>query len=176
MLCVFCAPCSSSNDQPPSKAVKRATVTPSSIAAVRRGKREVCLNSCLDLNGNFRPSSPVAGDFWEETKAQSCHAENRTVLEDVRLSSEQNQHCISEGRRKIWLLTSISFLLESSHSRLYFGSVSEMHRLNWMSQIKVLPLRLWASPVWARRLRFSSSAVSDWASHDFLWDTFKFSI
>lgn len=134
MLCVFCAPCSSSNDQPPSKAVKRATVTPSSIAAVRRGKREVCLNSCLDLNGNFRPSSPVAGDFWEETKAQSCHAENRTVLEDVRLSSEQNQHCISEGRRTIWLLTSISFLLESSHSRLYFGSVSEMHRLNWMNK------------------------------------------
>lgn len=129
MLCVFCAPCSSSNDQPPSKAVKRATVTPSSIAAVRRGKREVCLNSCLDLNGNFRPSSPVAGDFWEETKAQSCHAENRTVLEDVRLSSEQNQHCISEGRRKIWLLTSIS---QFSQSVIF--SVSEMHRLNWMNK------------------------------------------
>ncbi|XP_039478089.1 kinase non-catalytic C-lobe domain-containing protein 1 isoform X2 [Oreochromis aureus] len=93
---VNCSTSTLSNDQPPSKAVKRATVTPPSIAAVRRVKREVCLSSCLDLNGNFRPSSPVAGEFWEETKAQSCHAENRTVLEDVRLSSEQNQHCISE--------------------------------------------------------------------------------
>ncbi|XP_030604694.1 kinase non-catalytic C-lobe domain-containing protein 1 [Archocentrus centrarchus] len=86
----------SSNEQPPSAAVERAALTPPLIAAVRRGKREVCLNSCLDLNGNIHPASAVAGEFWERTEALSCHGENRTVLEDVRLSSEQNQRCISE--------------------------------------------------------------------------------
>ncbi|XP_040905822.1 kinase non-catalytic C-lobe domain-containing protein 1 [Toxotes jaculatrix] len=86
-----------SNEQPPSKDVKRATLTPPLIATVWRGKREVCLHGHLDLNGNIHTSSPAALDSWEETEARSCHGENETALEDLELRSEQSQHCIVQG-------------------------------------------------------------------------------
>ncbi|GLD56043.1 protein very KIND, partial [Lates japonicus] len=86
-----------SNEQPPSKAVKRAALTPPLIATVWREKREVCVHGHLDLNGNIHTSSPAAVDSWEETETPSCHGENETAHEDFELRSEQSQHCISQG-------------------------------------------------------------------------------
>ncbi|XP_023140663.2 kinase non-catalytic C-lobe domain-containing protein 1 isoform X1 [Amphiprion ocellaris] len=86
-----------SNEQPPSKDVKRAALTPPLIAAVWRGKREICLHSCLDLNGNIHTSSPVVVDSWEGTEGRPCHGENEPSLEDVELRSEQSQHRICQG-------------------------------------------------------------------------------
>ncbi|XP_049456511.1 kinase non-catalytic C-lobe domain-containing protein 1 isoform X1 [Epinephelus fuscoguttatus] len=86
-----------SNEQPPSKAVKRAAFTPPLIAAVWGGKREVCLHKCLDLNGNIHTTSPAAVDSWEGTEAQSCHGENEAALEGFALRSEESQRCIFQG-------------------------------------------------------------------------------
>ncbi|XP_045926016.1 kinase non-catalytic C-lobe domain-containing protein 1 isoform X1 [Micropterus dolomieu] len=86
-----------SNEQPPSKAVKRAALTPPVIATVWGGKKEVCLHGCLDLNGNIHMSSPAAVDSWEESEARSCHGENEAVLEDFELRLENSQHCIYQG-------------------------------------------------------------------------------
>uniref|UniRef100_A0A8C4ESM3 Kinase non-catalytic C-lobe domain containing 1 n=1 Tax=Dicentrarchus labrax TaxID=13489 RepID=A0A8C4ESM3_DICLA len=86
-----------SNEQPPSKAVKRAALTQPLIASVWGGKREVCLHDCLDLNGNIHTSSPAAVDSWEATEAQSCHRENEATLEDFELRTEESQHCIHQG-------------------------------------------------------------------------------
>lgn len=101
-LCVSslsqCASCSGSNEQPPSKAVKRAAFTQPSIATVYGGEREVRLHACFDLNGNIRMPGHTAGDSWEGTEAQSCHGENEAALEDLELRSQENQHCISQGR------------------------------------------------------------------------------
>ncbi|XP_069545996.1 kinase non-catalytic C-lobe domain-containing protein 1 isoform X1 [Brachyistius frenatus] len=86
-----------SNEQPSSKAVEKAALTPPSIATAWRGKREVCLHGCLDLNGNLHTSGPVAVDSWEGTEARCHHGDNGTGLEDVELRSEQRKHSISEG-------------------------------------------------------------------------------
>ncbi|XP_047459564.1 kinase non-catalytic C-lobe domain-containing protein 1 [Mugil cephalus] len=88
-----------SNEEPPSKAVERAALTPPLIAAaVWRGKRELCLHGCLDLNGNIHQSSPVALDSWEATEARSCREENEgDVLEDAELRSGQSRNCNSQG-------------------------------------------------------------------------------
>ncbi|XP_076599150.1 kinase non-catalytic C-lobe domain-containing protein 1 isoform X1 [Chaetodon auriga] len=87
-----------SNEQPPSKAVKRAVLTQPLIATVWAGKREVCLHGCLDLNGNIHTSSSAAAvDSWEGSEAQSCHGENEAALEDFELRSEESQHCICQG-------------------------------------------------------------------------------
>uniref|UniRef100_A0A7N6A0M2 Kinase non-catalytic C-lobe domain containing 1 n=2 Tax=Anabas testudineus TaxID=64144 RepID=A0A7N6A0M2_ANATE len=91
------APCSRSNEQPPSKAVKRATLTPPLTATAWRGKREDSLHGHLDLNGNIHMSSPAAVDSWEETEAQSCPGEDEAAFEDLELGSEQSQHCMSQG-------------------------------------------------------------------------------
>ncbi|XP_058507585.1 kinase non-catalytic C-lobe domain-containing protein 1 [Solea solea] len=86
------------NDQPPpSKAVKGVALTSPLIASVWREKREVCLQSRLDLNGNVRTSIPASVDSWGETKAQSCHEENKSALAEDELRSEQSQHGISQG-------------------------------------------------------------------------------
>lgn len=103
-MCVFsislCAPCSGSNEQPPSKAVKRAANTPPLTATAWREKREVCLHGRLDLNGNIHTAGPAAVDSWEGTKAGSCHGENEAALEDLDIRSEESKHCICQGRRK----------------------------------------------------------------------------
>ncbi|XP_023281710.1 protein very KIND [Seriola lalandi dorsalis] len=84
-----------SDEQPSSKAVKRAALTPPLIATVWRGKGEVCLHGHLDLNGNIHTSSPAAVDSWEETEARPC--QNETAPEDFELRSERSQHSVSEG-------------------------------------------------------------------------------
>ncbi|XP_035029032.2 kinase non-catalytic C-lobe domain-containing protein 1 [Hippoglossus stenolepis] len=86
-----------SNEHPPSKAVKRAARTPPLIAAVLRGKTEVCLHGHLDLNGNINTSGPATMDSMEEAEARSCHEENESALGDVEVRSEQSQQCISQG-------------------------------------------------------------------------------
>lgn len=96
----LCAPCSASNEQPPSKAVKRAAHTPPLIATAWRGKREVCLHGCLDLNGNIHTASCAAADTWEGSKARSCDGENEAALEEFDLGSEESENCICEGKRK----------------------------------------------------------------------------
>ncbi|XP_053189054.1 kinase non-catalytic C-lobe domain-containing protein 1 [Scomber japonicus] len=93
-------PCSASNEQPPSKAVKRAANTPPLIATAWRGKREVCLHGCLDLNGNIHTASCAAADTWEGSKARSCDGENEAALEEFDLGSEESENCICEGKRK----------------------------------------------------------------------------
>ncbi|XP_036980420.1 kinase non-catalytic C-lobe domain-containing protein 1 isoform X1 [Acanthopagrus latus] len=88
-----------SNEQPPSKAVKRAALTQPLIATVWGGKREVCLHGCLDLNGNIHTSSPAAAvDSWEGTEAQYRHGENAAALEAFELRSEESQHGLCQGR------------------------------------------------------------------------------
>ncbi|KAE8280313.1 hypothetical protein D5F01_LYC20872 [Larimichthys crocea] len=87
-----------SNEQTPSKAVKRATLTQPLIATVWGEKREVCLHGCLDLNGNIHTSSPAAVDPWKGTEAQSCCGKNETALEDFELRSEESQHRLCQGR------------------------------------------------------------------------------
>ncbi|XP_071337393.1 kinase non-catalytic C-lobe domain-containing protein 1 [Trachinotus anak] len=86
-----------SDEQPSSKAVKRAALTPPLVKTVWREKGEVCLHSHLDLNGNIHTSSAAAVDSWEETEARPCHGENETAEEDFELRSEQSQQSISEG-------------------------------------------------------------------------------
>lgn len=112
--CVHCVcflspstPCSESNEQPPSKAVKRATLTPPLTATAWRGKREDRLHGHLDVNGNIHMSSPAAVDSSGGTEAQNSHGEDETALEDLELRSEQSQHCISQGRRKTWMISSV---------------------------------------------------------------------
>ncbi|XP_042358394.1 kinase non-catalytic C-lobe domain-containing protein 1 [Plectropomus leopardus] len=85
------------NEQLPSKAVKRAAFTPPVTAAVWGEKREVCFDGCLDLNGNIHTSGPAAVDSWEGTEAQSCRGENEAALEDFELRSEDSQRCIYQG-------------------------------------------------------------------------------
>ncbi|XP_041803887.1 kinase non-catalytic C-lobe domain-containing protein 1 [Chelmon rostratus] len=87
-----------SNEQPPSKAVKRAVLTQPLIATAWAGKREVCLHGCLDLNGNIHTSSPAAAvDCWGGSEARSCRGENEAALEDFELRSEGSQHCVGQG-------------------------------------------------------------------------------
>ncbi|KAM7408204.1 hypothetical protein PAMA_002073 [Pampus argenteus] len=87
-----------SNEQPPSKeGLKRASNTPPLIATAWRGKRDVCLHGCLDLNGNIHTAGRTAVDSWEGTEAQSCHREDETALDDLDLRSEQRKHCICQG-------------------------------------------------------------------------------
>jgi len=93
--------------------VKRAALTQPFTASVGRGKRQVCPHSCLDLNGNIRTSSPVAGDSWEGAEAHSCHRENAALLEDFELRSEQSQRCTRQGRRLTCTLTSVLVVYSS---------------------------------------------------------------
>ncbi|XP_041644848.1 kinase non-catalytic C-lobe domain-containing protein 1 [Cheilinus undulatus] len=86
-----------SNEQPPSKTVKRAAATPPLITEVWTERREVCLHGCLDLNGNIHTSSLAAVDSLEDVKARSCHEENVTSTEDLKLKSEESQHFICRG-------------------------------------------------------------------------------
>ncbi|XP_074502963.1 kinase non-catalytic C-lobe domain-containing protein 1 isoform X1 [Sebastes fasciatus] len=86
-----------SNEQPPSKAVKRAALTPPLVATVWGGKREVCLHGRLDMNGNIHTSSPVAVDRWEGTEARPPHGENEAASEDFDLRSEESRRCICQG-------------------------------------------------------------------------------
>ncbi|KAM9345440.1 kinase non-catalytic C-lobe domain-containing protein 1 [Symphorus nematophorus] len=86
-----------SNEQPPSKAVKRAALTQPLIATVWRGKREICLHGCLDLNGNIHTSSPAATDSLKGNDARSCHGVNEAALQDFQLKQEESQHCICQG-------------------------------------------------------------------------------
>ncbi|XP_070772308.1 kinase non-catalytic C-lobe domain-containing protein 1 isoform X2 [Enoplosus armatus] len=87
-----------SNEQPPSKAVKRAALTPPLVAAVWGGKRDDCLYGCLDLNGNLHTSSPAAVGSWEGSEAPSCHGEPEAALEDLELRSEESQRSVCQGR------------------------------------------------------------------------------
>ncbi|XP_029962601.1 kinase non-catalytic C-lobe domain-containing protein 1 [Salarias fasciatus] len=80
-----------SNEQPPSKAVQRAAHSPPSIAAVCSRKREICVHSCLDLNGNIHTSSPVTAYPWERAGVQSRRGDPETAAEDEELRSEQIQ-------------------------------------------------------------------------------------
>ncbi|XP_054456765.1 kinase non-catalytic C-lobe domain-containing protein 1 [Anoplopoma fimbria] len=87
-----------SNEQPPSKAVKRAALTPPLVAAVWEGEREVCLQGCLDLNGNIHASSPAAVGRWiEGSEARPCHVREEAAPEDYDLRSEESQRCIFQG-------------------------------------------------------------------------------
>ncbi|KAM6997164.1 kinase non-catalytic C-lobe domain-containing protein 1 [Tautogolabrus adspersus] len=86
-----------SNEQPPSKTVKRASVTPPSIATVCTEKREVFSHGCFDLNGNIHTSGPAAVDSWEGAEARSCRREHVASLEDFKLISEESQDVISRG-------------------------------------------------------------------------------
>ncbi|KAM6916249.1 kinase non-catalytic C-lobe domain-containing protein 1 [Xenentodon cancila] len=83
---------SESNEQMPSKAAKRATLTPP-FPATCTGKTEYCLHGCLDLNGN----RTVAVDSWKRSDVRSCHGESETAPEDVELGSEERQRCDSQG-------------------------------------------------------------------------------
>ncbi|XP_037829653.1 kinase non-catalytic C-lobe domain-containing protein 1 isoform X3 [Kryptolebias marmoratus] len=76
------------NKPSPSKALKRPTLSPSLTASACRGNTEVCLRSCLDLNGNIHTSSVIASDAWGRSEARFCHEENDSVLEDVEIRSE----------------------------------------------------------------------------------------
>nr|XP_020507638.1 kinase non-catalytic C-lobe domain-containing protein 1 isoform X1 [Labrus bergylta] len=86
-----------SNEQPPSKTVKRAAVTPPSIATVRAEKREVFSHGCFDLNGNIHTSGPAEVDPWEGAEARSRRREHEASLEDLNLKSEESQDVISRG-------------------------------------------------------------------------------
>ncbi|XP_067330280.1 kinase non-catalytic C-lobe domain-containing protein 1 isoform X2 [Channa argus] len=92
-------PCSRSNEQPPSEAVKRAALTPTLMSTVcSERKEEDFLHSHLDLNGNVHMSGPASHmDSWEGTKAQSHQGKNEIALEDCELTSNQSQHCVSQG-------------------------------------------------------------------------------
>lgn len=78
------ASCSASNEQPPSKAVKRAEVRQPAA-----GERDVSLHACFDLNGNIHVPGDAAGDVWEEPEA---------AIKDSALKSQEKPHCISQGR------------------------------------------------------------------------------
>ncbi|CAN9500046.1 unnamed protein product [Ophioblennius macclurei] len=89
-----------SNEQPPSKAVQRAAHSPPSIAAaatVGNGKREVCVHSCLDLNGNIHASTGVTMDPWERTADESYRGDPETTAEDEELRAEQIQLGSTQG-------------------------------------------------------------------------------
>lgn len=78
--------------------MKRAALTQPSIATVCGGEGEVRPRGCFDLNGNIHMPGHTAGDSWEGTEAQTCRGENEAALEDLELRSQENQHCISQGR------------------------------------------------------------------------------
>ncbi|XP_068582800.1 kinase non-catalytic C-lobe domain-containing protein 1 isoform X2 [Cebidichthys violaceus] len=83
-----------SNEQPPSKAVKRAALTPPLAATAWGGEREVCLHGHLDLNGNVHASSPAAVGCWlEGTDALPRHGGEG----DFDLRSEERHRCIYQG-------------------------------------------------------------------------------
>ncbi|XP_029305616.1 kinase non-catalytic C-lobe domain-containing protein 1 [Cottoperca gobio] len=82
------------NEQPPSKAVQRAGLTPPSIATDWGEKREVYLHGCLDLNGNIHTSSRAAVDSWEGSEA--FHGEYEAERADFKLRSEESQHYICQ--------------------------------------------------------------------------------
>ncbi|KAF3708577.1 Protein very KIND [Channa argus] len=96
-------PCSRSNEQPPSEAVKRAALTPTLMSTVcSERKEEDFLHSHLDLNGNVHMSGPASHmDSWEGTKAQSHQGKNEIALEDCELTSNQSQHCVSQGAASV---------------------------------------------------------------------------
>ena len=97
---MFPPSCSSSKEQPPSKAVKRANLTPPLISAAWGGKRELCLHGCLDLNGNVHTASPSDVDPWEGPEARPAHGEYEAACKGLKSGSEESQHSISPGRRK----------------------------------------------------------------------------
>ncbi|KAJ4948756.1 hypothetical protein JOQ06_020279, partial [Pogonophryne albipinna] len=84
-----------SNEQPPSKAVKRANLTPPLISAAWGGKRELCLHGCLDLNGNVHTASPSDVDPWEGPEARPAHGEYEAACKGLKSGSEELQHSIS---------------------------------------------------------------------------------
>ncbi|KAI9525031.1 hypothetical protein NQZ68_012541 [Dissostichus eleginoides] len=86
-----------SNEQPPSKAVKRANLTPPLISAAWGGKRELCLHGCLDLNGNVHTASPSDVDPWEGPEARPAHGEYEAACKGLKSGSEERQHSISPG-------------------------------------------------------------------------------
>ncbi|XP_031731345.1 kinase non-catalytic C-lobe domain-containing protein 1 isoform X3 [Anarrhichthys ocellatus] len=93
-----------SNEQPPSKAVKRAALTPPLAATAWGGEREVRLRGHLDLNGNVHAPSPAAVGCWiegtegtEGTEALPCQGGEEAALEDFDLRSEESQPCIFQG-------------------------------------------------------------------------------
>ncbi|KAM3606530.1 uncharacterized protein V6R79_018130 [Siganus canaliculatus] len=87
------------NEQPPSKAVKRAALTQPLIATAWGGERQVCLHGCLDLNGNINTSSPAAAGLRKgsETCDKSCERENEASLRDSEVRSEESQRSVSQG-------------------------------------------------------------------------------
>ncbi|XP_034079635.1 kinase non-catalytic C-lobe domain-containing protein 1 isoform X3 [Gymnodraco acuticeps] len=87
-----------SNEQPPSKAVKRANLTPPLISAAWGGKRELCLHGCLDLNGNVHTASPSDVDPWEGPEARPAHGEYEAACKGLKSGSEERQHSISPSR------------------------------------------------------------------------------
>ncbi|XP_071766580.2 kinase non-catalytic C-lobe domain-containing protein 1 [Centroberyx gerrardi] len=91
------APCSDSNEQPPSKGLQRAATTSPLRATVCRGKSQVRLHGCLDLNGNIHISSPAAVDALERTEARTHHGENEASHGDFELRSEQSRHRVCQG-------------------------------------------------------------------------------
>ncbi|XP_041865494.1 kinase non-catalytic C-lobe domain-containing protein 1 isoform X2 [Melanotaenia boesemani] len=99
-----------SNEQSPSKAVKRATLSPPFPASICRGKREVCLHRCLDLNGNIHTSRPVGVDSWKGIESRSCNAGNEIMLEDAELRSMPSRCCVHQGVN-----------VDSAHTRVMEG-------------------------------------------------------
>lgn len=87
----YSTPCSSSTEQPSLTAGKRAALSPPGIATVWTERREDFLHECLDMNGNFNVSSPVARDSWEETDAEPCQGESEMAFIDLKLRSELSQ-------------------------------------------------------------------------------------
>ncbi|PWA25788.1 hypothetical protein CCH79_00001380 [Gambusia affinis] len=86
--CSTLAPCRDHNEQ----VGKRAAVTPPFTAA-GRGKTQVCLHSCLDLNGNIHASRGI----WEGSEATSCCGGDETVLEGAEIRLEKNRFWIGQG-------------------------------------------------------------------------------
>ncbi|XP_047207511.1 kinase non-catalytic C-lobe domain-containing protein 1 isoform X4 [Girardinichthys multiradiatus] len=91
--CSTLTPCRDCNEYSPSKAVKRAAFT----TAACRGKTEVCLRSCLDLNGNIHTSRPVAVGVWEGTEALTFCGEDGKALDGAEIRLEKSWHWISQG-------------------------------------------------------------------------------
>ncbi|KAM4729318.1 kinase non-catalytic C-lobe domain-containing protein 1 [Anableps anableps] len=95
--CSTPAPCRDRNEHSPAKALNRAAFTPPFTTDACRGKTQVCLHSCLDLNGNIHTSRPVAVGIWEGTEASSCCGKDDTVLYGAEIRLEKSQCWISQG-------------------------------------------------------------------------------
>ncbi|KAM4599291.1 kinase non-catalytic C-lobe domain-containing protein 1 isoform 2-T2 [Fundulus diaphanus] len=93
--CSTLAPCRERNERASSKAVKRAAFTPPFAPSARRGKTEVCMPSCVDLNGNIHASRPVG--VREGSEAPSCRGDGETALDSVEIRLEQSWRWMSQG-------------------------------------------------------------------------------